>query len=425
MGRIKVTKVEPSYGDVSARTIKVICVLISLFLVSSGPLIYAEPTQAAPKAQMHWKLIVLSHHPACSNYDYQIMNKYNLLTEKYFELYKFENSNEKPSCFPIDKYKSNYTPSEDIDLLIVVLDKDLGREKLHSLKMGGFYTHVGEDKSDNHAIVFCDCSSFEYSDPTWILTHELSHFILYYLDYDKDIIETLIHSYDKEYDECRQTYTPECKKTITKLRIDDMSYSYSVMPIYEPAATNQVIKDSTNLPPVNDGELNQMLKKWWKEGRITQQEYQKSMALTGNNIENDSNKTTLFYDSPFENVTSWQDLEFHAKKSQDSVHSFFNSGIIAIYPQWIGLEIKTEDMSGKLIEGLWTEVFDKNMNLVESGYTPLNVTLEAKKNYTISVSDYKQYQFNKWGNGNEQRYQTLNPLEDTNLVAIFDTKEIE
>ena len=85
-------------------------------------------------------------------------------------------------------------------MLIIVLDSNLGQEELHKRKMGGLYTHAGTDKFQNHEIIICDCPNFYYSDPVWILTHELSHFILYYLEYDYSIIESLVHSYDEKYE---------------------------------------------------------------------------------------------------------------------------------------------------------------------------------------------------------------------------------
>src|SRR3989304_4033887 len=63
-------------------------------------------------------------------------------------------------------------------------DRNKGRAELHSNDIGGFYSHIGREWTHNHTIVFCDCPNFKFSDPNWILTHELSHFILYYLGFD-------------------------------------------------------------------------------------------------------------------------------------------------------------------------------------------------------------------------------------------------
>ncbi len=115
-----------------------------------------------------WQLVVLSSNPACSNYNYQILNKYDEITEKYFELYQFANEKYEPKCFPIQKYLDFYSSPDDLDMLIIVLDSNLGQEELHKRKMGGLYTHTGTDKFQNHAIILCDCPDFYYSDPVWI-----------------------------------------------------------------------------------------------------------------------------------------------------------------------------------------------------------------------------------------------------------------
>jgi len=69
--------------------------------------------------------------------------------------------------------------------------------------MGGLFTHSGPDRSINNAIIICDCPNFNYSDPVWILTHELSHFVLYFLEYDMYVIEDFVHEYDEKFDQCR------------------------------------------------------------------------------------------------------------------------------------------------------------------------------------------------------------------------------
>src|SRR3989304_5866367 len=74
---------------------------------------------------------------------------------------------------------------------------------IRSVKLGGLYAHSGLDKNLNHVIIVCDCSNFYYSDPAWTLSHELSHFVLYSLNYNSEVIETLVHRYDNTYDKCR------------------------------------------------------------------------------------------------------------------------------------------------------------------------------------------------------------------------------
>ena len=94
--------------------------------------------------EMTWQLIMISSYPACSNYHYQMTDKYHDLTVKYFEAYQFENTSYKPTCMTEKKY-SEYEIPEDVDLVILVYDKNKGRSDLHSNDMGGFYSHVGDE----------------------------------------------------------------------------------------------------------------------------------------------------------------------------------------------------------------------------------------------------------------------------------------
>src|SRR3970040_872465 len=137
-----------------------------------------------------WQLVYLTHNPTCSNYDFQSVSKYTEITEKYLESYQFPNSNYDSICTTLGKLSYNYNVPKDLDLLIIMLDNDLGEEKLNSVKLGGLYAHSGLDKNLNHVILVCDCSNFYYSDPVWTLSHELSHFVLYSLNYNSEVIET-------------------------------------------------------------------------------------------------------------------------------------------------------------------------------------------------------------------------------------------
>jgi len=103
-------------------------------------LLALSPSLANPASATHlsdeftWQLVVLSSTPACSNYHYQILNKYDVITEKYFELYQFANSKYEPKCYPITDYLDFYSSPDDLDMLIIVLDSNLGKEELHKEK---------------------------------------------------------------------------------------------------------------------------------------------------------------------------------------------------------------------------------------------------------------------------------------------------
>jgi len=170
--------------------------------------------------------------------------------------------------------------------------------------------HKGSDRSFNNAIILCDCPNFYYSDPTWIITHELSHFVLYFLEFNMNVIEDLVHKYDAKYDQCRDNYSDLCKPYVAKLRIDHMAYDVSVMPPYEFAVgisklTNNEVKVSEPLI-----ELGKAVTKWWTSGKITDGDYSNTLGLLAveNQETHKKNYQVMFKDGPTKNEITWQEI---------------------------------------------------------------------------------------------------------------------
>jgi len=232
-----------------------------------------------------WQTVVISSDPVCTIYHYQLAQKYHIVTEEYFKMYNFDTSNYRPECYSIEKFDWKYQKPDDLDLLIIIYDRDLGRDKLHPLGMGGFYLHSGGDITHNHTIILCECSSFRYSDPPWILSHELSHFILNYLGFDLSRVEEQIHYIDKKYDYCMEKlYDETCKATSTYIENDDLGYKVRVMKPYQSAIGKSLFdKNFDDLGLNSKGlELFREITKWWNVGKITNSEYSESLQiLTG------------------------------------------------------------------------------------------------------------------------------------------------
>jgi hypothetical protein len=297
-----------------------------------------------------WQLVYITHNPVCGNYDFQSVLKYTELTQKYLELYQFPNSKYDSLCTTPSKLMKTYQVPKDLDLLIIVLDNDLGEEKLNSFRLGGIYTHSGLNKSYNHVIMFCDCSNFYYSDPVWTLTHELSHFVLYSLNYNSEIIERLVHQYDNTYDKCRESYSSECSSVIEKLRIDVSAYSYSVMPTYKPAIGMQKLESQEGAIPTALIELNKYITKWWSEGKISESDYSNALGFLVSQEEFDTIKEReiMFADGPLDHTgPSWFDIiNYNGTNNKEKLFSIipydFQSDLKRVYendkeiglPQW-------------------------------------------------------------------------------------------
>lgn len=240
-----------------------------------------------------WKLVFISSYPACSNYQYQMTNLYDSLAVHYMNLYNVDNEKYKPTCIPDkyysklgfnDKFNSQLGLPDDLNLLILVYDRNIGRAELNENGIGGFYHHVGTDKTKNNTIVLCDCPSFKFSEPTWILTHELSHFILHYKGFAPEIAEDLVHSKDLKYDYCVEVdhEDKDCTTIKTKLPLNDHAYSYNVMSLFVPTENSKPLTNTEKSLLNSTAFINvqKQITQWWALGKISDEDYAQVLGYT-------------------------------------------------------------------------------------------------------------------------------------------------
>ena len=258
--------------------------LFAILIIFLLPL--ANITNLIPTYGIHqssdvvWQTVVVSSEPVCTIAHHQLAQKYQIITREYFNLYQFDAGSYHPECYSIENFEWRYEKPDDLDLLIIVYDRDLGREKLHPLEIGGFYSHSGGDITHNHTIIICECSTFRYSDPPWILSHELSHFILNYLDFELEKVEEQIHYADFMYDYCMEKiYKDFCKSIGTYIDHEDLGYKVKVMKPYQEAigkslydhGSDEIDFDSKGL------ELFKEITNWWHDGKISDENFSKSI----------------------------------------------------------------------------------------------------------------------------------------------------
>jgi len=261
--------------------------------------------------ELKWQMVFISSAPACSNYHYQMMYTYYDVALQYLKMYELENISYDPLCITEKKYLSNYENPSDLDLLILVYDKNLGEKELHANQMGGLYTHSGTDRTQNHVIIICDCSNFGYSAPSWILSHELSHFILYYEDFEMTVIESLIHVNDAKYDQCLKESTT-CKSSSIKMQAGPGGYFYSVMPIYQPAVglqTQNEVSIGDAKSPISLG-LSKIITLWWATDIISDEQYSNAIGylVDSNVISSHDDSELILTDDPLDNVVTWEQM---------------------------------------------------------------------------------------------------------------------
>ena len=288
-----------------------------------------------------WQLVYVTHNPVCSNYDFQAVSKYTEITEKYLESYQYPNSNYESLCTTLGKLTYSYELPQDLDLLIIVLDNDLGEERLNSVKLGGLYAHSGLDKKLNHVIIICDCSNFYYSAPVWTLSHELSHFVLYSLNFNSEIIEDLVHTYDETYDKCQKSYSSDCSTVVEKMRVDTSAYSYSVMPPYSSAigVLASEIQEGVISPQLI--QLNKFITQWWSEGKINEADYGNALGylVSQEELSDIKSRDIMFADGPVDDPgPNWFDIiKYKGANNKEQVFSIipydFESDLDRIYEE--------------------------------------------------------------------------------------------
>jgi len=217
--------------------------LMAIAMLMISPLTLSESYAMTPGI-FEWQLLFIQE-AECSTND-NLNEVYSSLTTKYFEMYELENSSHEALCMTELEY-TNYQMNEDIDLLILIYDGKVGEKILQPNKVDGLYMHTGNDRTQNHLVIMCHCSDFDSSYdqiiPSWILTHELSHFVLSFKGFPKSVIQNAIHEVEDEYDNCvgANFQSEYCEDFKTTIRPDGISKDFPVMMPLESAVGNKLI----------------------------------------------------------------------------------------------------------------------------------------------------------------------------------------
>ncbi len=254
--------------------------LMAITMLMIQPMILSE-SYGAETTLLEWQLLFIQEDQ-CKQTD--ILNEvYSSLTSKYFELYQLENISHEPYCMTEFEY-SEYLINEDVDLLILVYDGKLGEKILQPNKVDGLYIHSGNDRTTNHLLIMCHCSDFDsgYEQilPSWILTHELSHFVLSYKGFPRSVIHNAVHEIEEEYDNCIGTnfQSQYCDDFKLTLRPDYQTKDFAVMKPYEAAVGQKLVRyiaeDFADSKIIN---LQRDLAKMWIKNEIDDNAYSNTL----------------------------------------------------------------------------------------------------------------------------------------------------
>jgi hypothetical protein len=290
--------------------------VITMLLISPLAVIqsYAEENYDAV-----WQLVYIKA-TLCHPTDTQKATMYSDLTTTYLGLYELENVGLEPTCITEDEYK-NFKTTEPVNLLILIYDEQLGNKLLQSNDLDGVYVYVGNDRLKNHTVVVCDCSkgmaSFESALTPWILSHELSHFVLSYKGFNKLAIQETIHSMENEYDSCIAEFNvnADCGGIKLTIRAENVARNFVVMNPYENAVGNNLIKFVPSEIDSSTLDLHRELVNLWLLGSINDDAYMTTVEhLVDPPVEDYANESYIDFQIPngfviFEEVKN-QDIKW-------------------------------------------------------------------------------------------------------------------
>lgn len=84
----------------------------------------------------------------------------------------------------------------------------------------------------------------------------------------------------------------------------------------------------------------------------------------------------------------------------------------------VTLAVRSHTADGKAFDGMWVEI-KSGASLVHSGFTPLSYNATHGTTYTVHVSDYGNYGFQKWNDGSMDYSRSITPTSDTTLIANY------
>jgi fibronectin type 3 domain-containing protein len=89
-------------------------------------------------------------------------------------------------------------------------------------------------------------------------------------------------------------------------------------------------------------------------------------------------------------------------------------------PTQISLTVNSADLSGTPITGMWTTI-QSGSTTITTGFTPLNYTVTAGNQYTVTTANNQTAIFNHWDDGSTNSSRTMTPTANTVLTAYYST----
>ena len=316
-----------------------------------------------------WKLFFITGEHRCLTPQEKSTLELTSIAKQYMTEYEFENIHLESRCMYFEDYSKSGIP-HDLSLVILVLDGHVADSILTKNQYESLYSHLGDDKSIKHTIIIKTNSINDHytSTPTpWLLSHQLSHYVLSYKGYNGNSIEYLLHDKKMNHLDCigKSNINSGCSKIKTIMRADDLGKDYFVMPPYQPVVGKSSIKHLPDelLSSKITIELQREITKWWTEGKINDSDYT-------NTILHILNSPTVLNSTVNEHVMSlpngfaildktqgsnheWTPGPFNAFASSNDVSEIFS--LIPFEAEELSSEVQEYPKWFKIRAQLWSE----------------------------------------------------------------------
>ena len=100
---------------------------------------------------------------------------------------------------------------------------------------------------------------------------------------------------------------------------------------------------------------------------------------------------------------------------------FDPSGPAKTKPTSSSVTIKSNDLSGNSITGIWDELHSSTGSMIGHGYTTNTYSITTGKQYIIYVSNWQNIVFDHWDDGSTNPYRAITPTQSVTLTAYFST----
>lgn len=100
---------------------------------------------------------------------------------------------------------------------------------------------------------------------------------------------------------------------------------------------------------------------------------------------------------------------------------FDPSGPAKTKPTSSSVTIKSSDLSGNSITGIWDELHSSTGSMIGHGYTTNTYSITTGKQYVVYVSNWQNIVFDHWDDGSTNPYRAITPTQSVTLTAYFST----